>query len=98
MGNKSVLLRLHDKFVAKAEYYEDHPMFPAYCMNATARAYREAAAEVQYELEELCHGKTFEEIRTGEQAEPRADATAPASGSLPGGGEEAQRGSGKEEG
>ena len=93
---RDTLRRLYAKFIAKAEYYERHPYFPSYCMNASATAYRRSAEMVLQEAGE--HGTPIEEICSGEQAESRPDGEAPAPRGLPGGGEEVQRGPGKEEG
>lgn len=82
---RETLRRLYAKFIAKAEYYENHPSFPAYCMNASATAYRRSAEMVLQEAAE--HGAHIEEICEGEQKEPRPDATASASGGLQGRGE-----------
>jgi hypothetical protein len=91
------LTRLHKEFLDKAAYYEDHPYFPAYCMNATAKAYHEAAAMVRHEMEAL-NDESIEKVRSGEQADPRPNGAAPAPRSLPGGGETTQGSSGQEEG
>jgi hypothetical protein len=43
------LQNLYDKFISQAEYYENHPMFPSYCMNAIANTYRQAVEFVKME-------------------------------------------------
>ena len=83
------LTRLHEKFLSKAAYYEDHPYFPSYCMNAMATTYHEAAAMVRHEMRRVNDEQLVEEVRSGEQAESRIDDAAPAPRGLPGGGEEA---------